>query len=191
MEGALAIVWAGSAMAAGAVLALRLAWGRPQRNWPALVVAWALLAAALGCGGLAHGAWGLAVVSLAAMGVAGLLLLIAAVTTAGKARRSIERVVQAPRHEPRHVTRRVITFLLVVPLAFAVALLIGLAGRGLAGLAGWHEADGNTLTLFVVPLFWALLAVALLMTGMRQRQLTLLGVPALASLAFLLMVRLP
>lgn len=191
MAGTLAMLWAGSILAGGAVLALRLAWGRPMRTWPVLACAWALLAAGLGCGGLAHGAWGLAVVSLVTMAVAGLLLLIAATTTAGKTRRPAERGGHAPRQEPRHIMRRMTTFLLVVPLAFVVAWLGGLAGRGLAGLAGWHEADSNTLTLFAVPLFWALLAVALLMTGVRQRQLTLLGVPALGSLVLLLMARLP
>src|SRR3546814_1274144 len=54
--------------------------------------------------------------------------------------------------EPRRIGRRLLTFLVTVPLAMLTSLLAALAARSLAGLGGWAEADGNGLTLLLLPL---------------------------------------
>src|SRR3546814_11082993 len=72
--------------------------------------------------------------------------------------------------EPRRIGRRLLTFLVTVPLAMLTSLLAALAARSLAGLGGWAEADGNGLTLLLLPLLWGILAFALLMMPRRRTQ---------------------
>lgn len=174
-----AIVLLGSLVALAGIMLLRVAWGRPLRSVPVLAAAWALLAAGLVLGAWANGAWGLSIVSLSAMGGAFAILVQAAITSKrGKDRPSERRANILPDgDEPLFIGRRMLTFLLAVPLAMAVALLIALAGRVVAGWSGWHEANANVLTLFLLPVCWAILAFALLMTSRRWTQVMLLIVP--------------
>jgi hypothetical protein len=87
--------------------------------------------------------------------------------------------------EPRRIGRRLLTFLVTVPLAMLVSLLVALAARALAALGGWAEADSNALTLLLLPLLWGILAFALLMMPRRRTQILWLLLPAAASLGLI------
>jgi len=179
----------GALAAAGAVCMLRLAWGRVQRSVSLNGAAWALLAFALAMGMRGAGAWGIAIVTLAALAAAFFCLTIAAVTAPpGKAHTSNRRAHMLPEgREPLRIGGRLLSFLLSVPGAMLVAMILGLAARNMAGALGAPEADGNVLMLFLMPLLWALLAMLVLLWPNRGRQLALLAVPALLGLATLWM----
>lgn len=187
MNGASPLVWAGAATAILGVLLLRRAWGLPRRSAALNGAAWALLllGAALGIAG--NGAWGAAMVSLFGMGTAALLLAGAAATSRpGKTRASDRKAHMLPAQgEPRRIGRRLLTFLVTVPLAMLVSLLVALAARALAALGGWAEADSNALTLLLLPLLWGILAFALLMMPRRRTQILWLLLPAAASLGLI------
>lgn len=177
------MVWIGSVLAAAGVAVLRLAWGRPKRSVALNAAGWALLALGLVVGGMANGAWGVAIVSIVATACAFLALTHAGITSKRNgAKASVRRAnLLDAAGEPLHLGRRLATFLLTVPLALGVALLVGLAARTLAGLGGWHEANGNVLTLFLMPVVWAVLLFLLLMTPGRRKQALYLLVPAVAG----------
>lgn len=187
MNGASPLVWAGAAAAILGVLLLRRAWGLPRRSVALNGAAWALivLGAALGIAG--NGAWGAAIVSLFGMGMAALLLAqAAAASRPGKTRASDRKAHILPAEgEPRRIGRRLLTFLITVPLAMLVSLLVALAARALAGLGGWAEADSNGLALLMMPLLWGVLAFALLMMPRRRTQFMWLLFPAAASLGLI------
>ena len=187
MNSASPLVWAGAAAAVLGVLLLRRAWGLPRRSAALNGAAWALLlvGAALGIAG--NGAWGAAMVSLFGMGMAALFLAqAAAASRPGKTRASDRKAHMLPaKGEPRRIGRRLLTFLVTVPLAMLVSLLAALAARALAGLGGWAEADGNGLTLLLLPLLWGILAFALLMMPRRRTQFACLLLPAAASLGLI------
>jgi len=184
-----ALLWGGGAVAIAGVLLLRSAWSLGRRSVPLNAAAWGLLLIGLLGGAQAAGAWGLSVVSLAAMGCAFALLAHAGLTApAGKANPSKRRAHALPNSgEPLHLGRRFGTFALTVPAALAVAVLVALAARVLAGYAGWHEADGNVLAFFLTPVIWAILLFALLMQADRRGQILLLLLPAAAGGIFVLM----
>lgn len=188
MSGTSPLVWAGAAAAVFGVLLLRRAWGLSRRSAALNGVAWALLLAASITGAAGRGAWGLAIVALFAMGMAAALLARAALgSPPGKTRASDRKAHMLPEHgEPLYLGRRVLTFLVTVPLAFAAALLIALAARAAAGLGGWAAADANVLTLLLVPVIWGLLAFLLLMVR-RRTQWAMLVAPATLSLALIWM----
>ena len=167
MSGASPFVWAGAVAAVLGVLLLRRAWGLPRRSAAMNGAAWALL--------------------LFGMGMAALFLAqAAAASRPGKTRASDRKAHMLPaKGEPRHVGRRLLTFLVTVPLAMLVSLLAALAARALAGLGGWAEADGNGLTLLLLPLLWGILAFALLMMPRRRTQFAWLLLPAAASLGLI------
>lgn len=172
----------------GAVGLLRASWLRPVRSIALNAAAWGLLIVALTLGAIDAGAWGMATVSIGAMVAALALLGWAALRSpAGRAQPSNRRVnMLAEPGEPRWIGRRVVTFLLTVPLTFAVVVLAGVAARGLAVFAGWNEADGNALMLFLLPFVWAILMSVLLLETRRSRQCAMLAVPALISTGLLL-----
>lgn len=184
-------LWAGGLAGMAAVLGLRAAWSRKHRSAPANAMCWGLLLLALALGWGAARAWGMAVVSLAATGCAFLLLGHAALAApAGKASASTRRVHMLPeKGESLRLWRRIATFILCVPVALAVALLLALAARALTDSAGWAEADSNVLALFLMPLCWALLLFALLMSQGRRGQARLLAALAIGPLFILLLER--
>lgn len=104
-------LWAGGLAAAAAVLGLRAAWSRQHRSAPVNAICWGLMFLALAMGWGAAGAWGLAVVSLAATACSFLLLGHAAVTApVGKLSASTRRVHMLPeKGEPLHLWRRIAT----------------------------------------------------------------------------------
>lgn len=174
------LVWIGAAAIVAAVLQLRRAWSLPRRSAVQNGIAWALmlLGAALALTG--DGAWGLAVASLAGMATASLVLAHAGwIAPASKARASDRKAHMLPeKDEPRHIGRRLLTFAMTVPLAFAASLLAALGARALAGLVGWTDANGNAIALLLLPLLWGVLAFWLLMLPRRRSQWACLAVPA-------------
>lgn len=188
MDGTVIPVWVGAASGAIAIALLRLAWSRKERSHGLNGASWALLGAAALAGGAAAGAWGIAIVSLFAMGAAFIALAVAGVTApAGRAKASNRRVGLLPEQgEPRRIGRRVGTFLLTIVAGLAVSVGLGLAVRGLGGLLGWSEANANVWALFTVPVAWSVLVFALLMQGSRRTQFaTLLACSVPALLVFL------
>lgn len=183
------LVWFGAATIVAAVLQLRRAWRLPRRSAVQNGIAWALMLAGMILALAGDGAWGLALVSLFGMVAAALLLAYAGWTApASKARASDRKAHMLPETgEPRHIGRRLLTFLITVPLAFAASLLAALGARALAELAGWSDADGNAMTLLLLPLIWGVLAFWLLMLPHRRAQWACLAVPAAAGLGLIFM----
>lgn len=177
------MIGVGIAMAVGAVLLLRVSWQRAVRSAIFNAVAWALLLAALFVGAWDAGAWGLTVVSIGAISAALVLLGWAAwMSPRGKSKASSRRVNMLPEPgEPRMIGRRVLTFVLTVPLAFLVVMLVSVAARGVAVSLGWNEADANVLTLLLLPLLWAVLMALMLLETRRMRQYAMLALPVLVS----------
>lgn len=170
-----------AAFAIGGVAALRRAWALPQRSAPANALGWGLLVAACLSGGVAAGAWGVAVTALVAMAAALVALGRAALSSPpARSRASNRRVRMLPEHgEPRRLGRRLVTFLLVALLAAVLSIALAVAAGWLARLAGWSTANANVLAMFLTPLAWTMLAFALLMQASRAAQVRLLLVASL------------
>lgn len=185
------LIGIGALCGGGAVLSLRLAWGLPMRSALGNGIGWGLLLAGLVLGATGAGAWGVAVVAMTATATAFLCLAHAGLTARpGKAMASNRRAHMLPeQREPLRIGGRLLTFMLTVPLAMLAALLTGLALRAGAVRLGAGEADGNILSLFGMPLIWALLASVLLLWPRRRRQWAMLGVPALLSALMLFLDR--
>lgn len=176
------MIWIGSTLTVAAIAMLRYAWGQPKRSAKLNAAAWALLAAALTLAAEASGAWGVAIAALAGTGTAFVMLAWAALTAPRGRAKPLERSVHLlDSGAPLDIGRRLLTFLITVPLALIVSFELGLAARTLAEEAGWGDADGNVLMLLAMPLAWAVLMVALLMTARRRTQAALLLAPAVAS----------
>jgi len=149
---------------------------------------WGLFALAIVIGWLAAGAWGVAVAALWGMGAAMLLLGHAAVTSlaAPGAKPSNRRVNMLPQGgEPLHLVRRIITFLIVALVAMIVSIGLALATRSILLWTGASEANAVVMAFFAMPVAWAFLSYALLMTESRARQWRLLliyAVPGLIAL---------
>lgn len=174
-------------MAVVAVLLLRRAWGRADRSLSLLGGAWGLMLLGLIAGGVGHGAWGVAMVSLALMLSAFACLAVAGWTAPpDKARPSQRRAHMLPDEgEPLGLGRRVLTFIMTVPLALIASLALGLAIRVLVAASGGGEANANVATLFLTPLLWSILIVLLLLTARRRTQWLMLGAPMLAGGLFI------
>jgi hypothetical protein len=170
-----------------AVLQLRRAWGLPRRSAAQNAIAWALMLAGAVFALAGEGAWGLAVASLGGMTAAVLLIAHAGwMSPRSKARASERRVHMLPESgEQRQIGRRLLTFILTVPLGFLASLLAVLGARVLVGMAGWSDADGNAMALLLLPVVWALLAFWLLMRPGRREQLIWLAAPAAAGLGLI------
>jgi hypothetical protein len=183
-----ALIWAGAIGGALGIALLRFAWSRKQRSHAFNAAGWALLLAGVWLGGAAAGAWGIAMVSLAAIGAACIALAIAgARSPPGRTKASSRRVGLLPeKGEPRRIGRRAVTFLLTIVGGFAVSVGLGLAVRGLGGLLGWSETNANVVALYTVPVAWSLLIFALLMQERRRSQIVTLAVCALPVLPVLI-----
>jgi len=170
------LLWLAAAIGVAGIGVLRFAWSKRKRSIPLNTAGWALLALAAIGGGAAEGAWGVSVVSLFAMGAAALALAHAAATSPqGKGSASVRRVRMLPEMGGKlHLGRRVVTFLLVAIAGLAVSVGLGVALRGLAGIAGMSEANSNVAAFFAVPVLWALLSFFLLMLERRRGQILLL-----------------
>lgn len=177
-------LWLAALAATAGVATLRVAWAQPQRSRAINGLGWILLALAALSGGHEAGAWGVSIAALVGMGAAFVLLAVAGFASPRKeAPASNRRVGMLPEAgEPLALARRGLTFAITIGLATASALGIAIALRAIADLAGASEADANVVALFAMPLAWALLVYAVLMTARRRTQLLLLGLAALPAL---------
>lgn len=184
MNGASPVSWIGIAAIVVAVLQLRRAWGLPRRSVMQNGIGWALMLTGAVFALAGDGAWGLTVAALGGMATAALLITHAGwMSPRSKARAPDRRAHILPEgDEPRHILRRLLTFLLVVPLGFAASLLAALGARALAGMAGWNDADGNAMALLLLPVFWSFLIFWLLMRPRRREQFAWLAAPAITGL---------
>jgi hypothetical protein len=176
-----AILLAGAAAITAGIAVLRVSWARKKRSAPLNALGWGLIAAALVFGWQGAGAWGASVVSLVGMGVATILLGVAAATApSGKAKASNRRVKMLPEQgEPKQIGRRIATFLIVVPLALIVSLGLAVVVRAIADLLGASNADSIVLAFFATPFLWAILAHMLLIQQRRRGQWLVLLVSVL------------
>ena len=181
-------LWIGMAAAACGVGFLRWSWSLKYRSTIANLAAWALLLIACVVGGIAAGAWGIAVVALVAMGLAAVLLAwAAAMSPAGRSNSSDRRVRMLPDgNDPLCVGRRVVTFTLVVIAGFIASVCLAITLRSGAIGLGWTEADANATALFVVPIVWGMLATIMLMARTRREQIVALLVASLPLVPALL-----
>lgn len=175
---------AGSALAVVAVIVLRYSWGRPGRSGALNALGWALIAAAVAVGCALAGAWGIAVVSLWAMGAACAILGWEAwQSPRGRERASSRRAhVMPDGRAPLHLGRRLLTFALVVLAGFAAAVCFAIGVRWGAAALGASEADANVLALLASPIAWTVIVFMLLMTARRRRQLAILAIAAAPAL---------
>jgi hypothetical protein len=182
-----ALILTAAAAAAASVGLLRYAWGLARRSTAVNALGWGLLLLALVLGAMSDGAWGMAVVSAVATAVAMAVLTHAAITAPpARVAASNRRANMLPEgKEPKRIGERFLTFLITVPLAFIVSVLIGMASRIAAAGAGLHEADSNALMLLIVPLVWTLLATVLLVWPARRMQFAVLLLPGLACAGLL------
>lgn len=167
--------------AAVSVAALRVSWARKKRSAPLNIVGWGLIALAAVLGWLGAGMWGASVAAMVGMGGAGLALAIAGATAPkGKSAASNRRVKMLPEAgEPKQVGRRIVTFLIAVPLALIVSIGLAVAVRGLADALGASPADSVTLAFFTAPIAWGVLLHLLLIQQRRRGQWLVLLVGAL------------
>ncbi|GGO97856.1 hypothetical protein [Stakelama pacifica] len=185
MAGADFLVIAGSAAAAASILVLRVAWSRSRRSIAINLSAWTLMLAGAVLAGLGYGAWGVSVAGLAATAAAFMLLAIAAIRSPkGRAEAPRRRAhVLSARGEPMHLLRRFATFLLTVPGAAIVSVLIAMVARQASEGSG--EGNANMIAVYAMPLVWAVLMSAMLMQERQRARIVTLIVPALASMALL------
>jgi hypothetical protein len=180
MDGTSLIV-AGAIAATVAVAVLRASWARPKRSVSLNALGWGLIALAAVFGWQGAGAWGASIVALVGMGAATVALAVAAASAPpGKTRASNRRVRMLPEQgEPKQIGRRLVTFLIVVPLALLVSLGLAVVVCALADLAGASEADSVTLAFFATPLVWAILTHVMLIQQRRRSQWLVLLASAL------------
>lgn len=193
-------VWAGAAAAGAGVGTLRYSWGQAGRRAPLNRAGWAALALGVALGIAGAGAWGTAMVALAAMATAALILAQAAwAAPAGKAPRRTGRAgrqatrpgggagakAEAGAAPPLRLGGRLRTFLLGGPLALAASLLAALGLRAAVVALGGGEADATMLAFLGVPLIWAGLVGGVLMVEGAARRLRLVLAPALGGGALL------
>lgn len=179
---------AGAALAVVAVLVLRLSWGRPGRSHALNAAGWALAALGLAAGCSAAGAWGLAVVTLWAMGAACCVLAREAwASPRARAPALRRRAGIMPEGDASlHLGRRALTFVLVAAAGFAASVAFAVGVRWLAAAMGAGEADANVLALFAAPVVWTAIAFMVLMAASRRRQLVILALAAAPALTVLL-----
>ena len=188
MTGNLSLVWIAAALGLAGVAVLRLAWDQANRLPGLNCLGWLLLAAGAIAGGVAAGAWGVAVASLFPMGLALVLLAVAAARSpAGKAKASNRRVNMLPEAgEPKRIGRRIGTFLIVVVAGLASSIALAVAIRAAGSAIGWSEADAIATAFLTVPIIWGILAFVLLMQQSRKAKTWTLLVTAAPVLPFLL-----
>lgn len=138
-----------------AMLLIRVGWAGRRG---AAAAGWAIAVAALFALASRDGAWGLAVGTV--VGIAAALALVL-----HEGWRSPAKVQRPTREAPSIMLpqrwsdggRRVMVFVLVVPVAFVAAQWLAFGAQALARRAGMHDADTLVMTLFLQPTLWSVL----------------------------------
>ena len=177
----------GIAAALSAIARLRMSWGMSKRSVAANGAAWLLLATGIVLAGAGVGAWGIAIASLWAMGLAAVFLAIAA-WRSGKtpAKANDRRARMLSRGGSLHLGQRALTFAITVPLAMAASLSLSVGLHWALNALGWRPADAIAVALVAIPMSWALLASILLMQQSRKSQWISLGLTAATAVPAIL-----
>lgn len=140
------------AVAAGLLL-VRLGWGGRRG---ASAVGWTAATVGLVVLTVGDGAWGLAMGIVAGTVAALAILLYAGLTTPAKRLRAARAPlsITLPRR-PADLGRRLLVFVLVVPVAFVAAQWFAFGVQALARRHGAGDTNAIVLTLFLQPLLWA------------------------------------
>lgn len=132
-------------------------WGWSGRSGIA-GIGWMLASVALVTLAIRDGAWGVAIGIVAGTAAALALVLHAGWTSPAKVPRAVREApsITLPRrwHDLR---RRIVVFVLVVPIAFCAAQWLAFGAQAIARRAGASDADAIVLTLMLQPILWALL----------------------------------
>ncbi len=165
-------------LAAIGLVLVRIGWERRRAiafaGWTAVTAAIALLARA-------DGAWGIAMGGVVAMATALLLVLTAGCTSPARTRRAPREAPSVSIPRRRHdLIRRVVVFILVVPVGFVAAQWLAFGAQAAARHAGLGESDATVLTLFLQPVLW-LTIMAVQMTRADARRM--IAAPAVATVA--------
>lgn len=163
-------------LAAAGTIALRFAWDAREPAQLRLTLAgWTAIGAALAVLAALDGAWGFTMGTLPVMLLAfGFLAREATASTAPTRAARVaasEPTVHLHAADWRDVGRRIAIFVIAVPIAGAVSLLVGLALAAAARASGAVEADTITTALFVTPLIWSVFGVVLLLQSRAARML--------------------
>ena len=185
MTGTMVLLSFGCAAAVAGVVGLRRSWGLSARSVARNLTAWAALIAAMVVGGIAAGAWGMAIVTLAATAAAFAILSYSAITAPAKSATSPSRRahVLPGKGAARQLPRRLATFLLVVPLACVTSVLIALVLR--QATIGPGEANANVTALYATPILWSVLMSVIMMQTRQLVRLATALLPGLTALALL------
>ncbi|MBM3927518.1 MAG: hypothetical protein FJ335_03530 [Sphingomonadales bacterium] len=144
------------ALALAGILLVRAGWGGRRQlalgGWAAIAIAVAILAAADGAWGIAVGA---SVAMIAAIGVLVREGLRTAPTRTPPMREPAS--VTLPQRA-RGVGRRLLVFVLVVPVGVAAAYVFAMGAEGAAARLGWHPADRTALAFVAAPVAWTVLS---------------------------------
>lgn len=162
----MALAVALSALALAVVL-IRLGWG----GYKGLSSAgWALAALSLAWLTWSGGAWGLATgVTAGAIFALVLVLYAGAVSPQRAAKRATTSPPARLAGSPQGITRRVLVFLLVVPISFVAAQWLAFAINTVIKGAAPLDANSVSTMMFVQPVVWAILmAWQMVLTGPRQ-----------------------
>ena len=140
-----------------AVAPVRLGWGG-RRRVAGAGAGWALGLAVLLALAARDGAWGLAIGTVTGIAAALAFVLHAGWTSPAKVRRAPREApaILLPRRWP-DLGRRVLVFVLVVPIAFCAAQWLAFAVQAVARRAGAGDADTMVMTLLLQPILWAVL----------------------------------
>ena len=166
-------------------LVVRLGWG--GRRWLA-AGGWLLAAASLLALTMAHGAWGLAMGSVAAMAAAlGLVVQAGWVSPTGRARPERKSPSVSLPHSWRGTGRRLAVFALTVPVGFAASVWFAYGLNALMTGGGAQGADSVATMFFVQPVAWTvLMSWQMTLTGPRAMVLPPLLVALLGTLLWMI-----
>ncbi|MFD1787054.1 hypothetical protein ACFSC3_05660 [Sphingomonas floccifaciens] len=138
------------------IVLVRAGWGgRRGLAW----VGWAIIAIATTILMMRDGAWGAAIAATAMMIAALVVLAREGLRTAPT--RSVPPRAPASVTLPQRalgVGRRLLVFVLVVPIGAGAAYLFAMGAEGAAARLGWQPADRTALAFFVAPIAWTILA---------------------------------
>lgn len=146
------------------VLLIRQGWGARRG---VAIAGWGTVAAAIALLATADGAWGIAVGATAAMLAAIALLAREAVRTAPtRTPAAREPASVTLPHRALGVGRRLLVFVLVVPVGAAAAYMFAMGAEGAAARLGWHAADRTALAMATAPVAWMVIgSVQLIQSG--------------------------
>lgn len=150
------ILLAALTLAIVGILLVRHGWGGKRvvalAGWAAVVAAMLILA-------VGDGAWGIAVGVTAAMLAAfGLLAREALRTSPTRTPPQRQPASVTLPHRALGVGRRLLVFLLVVPVGVAAAYVFAMGAEGAAARLGWHAADRTAVAFVAAPVAWTILA---------------------------------